>query len=177
MKSQKGITLIALTITMIVMVIIAGISTTMLTGDSGLVDESKNVVIQTELSELEEKMEEYIKEEQANRINNGEYSDTSVIDILEQNKITATIITTEGIRLGIIQNYEEIDFQNEKGKRGNEIVDGWIGSVTTLKDVFAINYDTKTYYYINDGEIWTKTGKIQIEEMMLNNLKQGSFSN
>lgn len=44
MKNQKGITLIALVITIIVLLILAGVSIAMLTGDNGLLNKSKEGV-------------------------------------------------------------------------------------------------------------------------------------
>ena len=41
MRNQKGITLIALVITIIVLLILAGVSIAMLTGDNGLLTKSR----------------------------------------------------------------------------------------------------------------------------------------
>ena len=41
MKNSKGITLIALVITIIVLLILAGVSIAMLTGDNGLLSQAK----------------------------------------------------------------------------------------------------------------------------------------
>lgn len=45
MKNQKGITLIALVITIIVLLILAGVSIAMLTGDNGLLTKSQTAVM------------------------------------------------------------------------------------------------------------------------------------
>ena len=49
-KLEKGITLIALVITIIVLLILAGISVAMLTGDNGILNKSKNAKEQSEIS-------------------------------------------------------------------------------------------------------------------------------
>lgn len=145
----------------------------MITGDNGLVEESTNATNAVEISELEEKVEEYFQNQQTRQIADGDYSSNiSLKDILEQNGITTTIITTEGIQLGIFKKFEDLGIAPEKGARGIEIESGWIGSVTTLNDIYAINYNTKEIYYINEGEVWKKTGQIQIEKMMLDNITQ-----
>ena len=41
-KQEKGITLVALVITIIVLIILAGISITMVLGEGGLIDKAKN---------------------------------------------------------------------------------------------------------------------------------------
>lgn len=49
MKNQKGITLIALVITIIVLLILAGITIAMLTGENGLLTKSKTAKAENEL--------------------------------------------------------------------------------------------------------------------------------
>ena len=49
MKNQKGITLIALVITIIVLLILAGITIAMLTGENGILSKSKSAKAENEL--------------------------------------------------------------------------------------------------------------------------------
>ena len=51
MKDQKGITLVALVITIIVLLILAGVSIAMLTGDNGLLTKSQDSVAETKVAE------------------------------------------------------------------------------------------------------------------------------
>ena len=50
----KGITLIALVITIIVLLILAGVSIAMLTGDNGILTQASQAKIQTEIGKVEE---------------------------------------------------------------------------------------------------------------------------
>ena len=61
MKNQKGITLIALVITIIVLLILAGVTIAMLTGDNGILNKATGAVSDTEKATAEEaiKMEVY----------------------------------------------------------------------------------------------------------------------
>lgn len=61
MKSQKGITLIALVITIIVLLILAGVTIAMLTGKNGILNKATGAVSETEKATAEEaiKMEVY----------------------------------------------------------------------------------------------------------------------
>ena len=53
-KSTKGITLIALVITIVILLILAGVSIAMLTGDNGILTQAQNAKEKTEkASELE----------------------------------------------------------------------------------------------------------------------------
>ena len=61
MKSQKGITLIALVITIIVLLILAGVTIALLTGENGILKKATGAVSDTEKATAEEaiKMEVY----------------------------------------------------------------------------------------------------------------------
>lgn len=56
MRNQKGITLIALVITIIVLLILAGVSIAMLTGDNGILTQSTAAKTETKIAEVEEKI-------------------------------------------------------------------------------------------------------------------------
>ena len=55
MKNNKGITLIALVITIIVLLILAGITIALLTGDNGLITKSQKAASDTAVAEAKEK--------------------------------------------------------------------------------------------------------------------------
>ena len=59
MNKNKGITLIALVITIIVLLILAGVSIAMLTGESGVITQAQEAKISTELSGYKEELEIY----------------------------------------------------------------------------------------------------------------------
>ena len=54
MKKEKGITLIALVVTIVVLLILAGISIAMLTGENGVISQAKNAKEATEQAKVEE---------------------------------------------------------------------------------------------------------------------------
>ena len=56
-KGEKGITLIALMVTIIVLLILAGISIVMLTSENGIVTQAEKAKIFTEIEELNERIE------------------------------------------------------------------------------------------------------------------------
>lgn len=56
MKSNKGITLIALVITIIVLLILAGVSIAMLTGDNGILKQAEKADDNTEVAEIVERV-------------------------------------------------------------------------------------------------------------------------
>ena len=56
MKNQKGITLIALVITIIVLLILAGVSIAMLTGENGLLNRAKSAGAASQVSDAKEQV-------------------------------------------------------------------------------------------------------------------------
>ena len=63
MKNQKGITLIALVITIIVLLILAGVSIAMLTGDNGILGQATKAGSNTQVSQAKEVAELDISEQ------------------------------------------------------------------------------------------------------------------
>ena len=57
MREQKGITLIALVITIIVLLILAGVSIAMLTGDNGILTQAKEAETKTDKAGMIEKVD------------------------------------------------------------------------------------------------------------------------
>ena len=73
MKNQKGITLIALVITIIVLIILAGVSIAMLSGENGLLTQAKNVGSESAKGDLEEAVKLAIAEIYITPANNGAF--------------------------------------------------------------------------------------------------------
>ena len=84
MRNNKGITLIALVITIIVLLILAGVSIAMLTGDNGILTQAGNAKTDTAKAEAEEAVKLTLNEIIANDMDPtydpGEGTDESVID-------------------------------------------------------------------------------------------------
>ena len=70
-KQRTGITLIALVITIIVLLILAGVSIAMLTGENGILNQAQNAKKETEEAEKNEKMDLLKQEDLINETLNG----------------------------------------------------------------------------------------------------------
>ena len=81
-KSTKGITLVALVVTIIILLILAGVSINLLTGQNGLINRAKDSKIQTEIASIKEEIQIDIIGKQAE--NEGNISDSSLKIILEK---------------------------------------------------------------------------------------------
>lgn len=65
-KKEKGITLIALVITIIVLLILAGVTIATLTGDNGILTRAAEASFRQEMSEIRDKIDLYTIENQIN---------------------------------------------------------------------------------------------------------------
>ena len=101
-KSTKGITLISLVVTIIILLILAGVTIATLMGDNGLINKAKDAKIKTEIAGIKEEIQTDILGKQVE--NNGNISDDSLKEILEkygtlseEEKLTdKTLTTTKG---------------------------------------------------------------------------------
>ena len=62
MRNQRGITLIALVITIIVLLILAGVSIAMLTGDNGILNNADRAAKETAIANAKEKVSTAVNE-------------------------------------------------------------------------------------------------------------------
>lgn len=101
-EKNKGITLIALIITIIILLILSGVTIATLMGNNGLINKTKDAKIKTEIASIKEEIQTDILGKQAE--NNGNISDDSLKEILEnygvlsdEEKLTdKTLTTTKG---------------------------------------------------------------------------------
>lgn len=84
-KENKGITLVALTVTIIVLIILSGVSAAMLVGENGLITRTRESKFKTELSGLKEELEEFKLSKMIENKNFQESSLTSGIGLLKYN--------------------------------------------------------------------------------------------
>ena len=134
-KQTKGITLIALVITIIILLILAGVTITMLTGDNGVLKQATNARETNTKAELEEQVKLAVI---ASRVNDTASIDLKTLDE-EINKISGTTITKSAD--------DNLPWTVKKGN--NEVTitaDGTITTNTTGKDDGKKDENTKIYY-------------------------------
>ena len=101
-KKVEGITLIALVITIIVLLILAGVTIASLSGENGILTRASDSKEKTEIAEIKEEIQRKILEEQV--ANEGQISETTLESILlskgtlsdETNILDRTLTTTKG---------------------------------------------------------------------------------
>lgn len=80
-KNEKGITLVALVVTIIVMIILASIAISASVGDNGLIKQTQEGVINASKREVEEAIEVKILLKEKEKIKNGDFTDVNISDL------------------------------------------------------------------------------------------------
>ena len=122
MKSKKGITLVALIITIIVMVILAGVAISMVAGNDGVVSQSENATQKQNYAVAEEKIRtqsEFITQgENAGKIDLAKTEDN--INDLGLNEIKE-IKSTETLLTIVLNDGSEVKIEGINGENPNQL--------------------------------------------------------
>ena len=192
--SIKGITLISLVVTIIVLLILAGVSIAMLTGENGILTQAQNAKRETENAQEEE---QNILTGYENYINSA--TNQVLDDDLPGNEDLKTFITQWSVADGetiVLPIYEKQETDEERGEKEtyfnyNFIVDygdGTIAEITSFDDEdrnhtyqTAGTYDVKitgmcegwSFYNVGDSA----TNLIQIKQWGVIQVKHIDFGN
>lgn len=178
MKNQKGITLIALIITIIVMLILAGVSISMLTGENGVLTRAERAVEEQRAAEEKESLyldtmantiDEYTKDDdqtKVNKIPDGGIYYVGVTSTSTGNYTGSTATYTAGeefpesVAVGDVYKYG--DYEYRYGRRYNSF-GGWLNSSEECTDGWGVRVldNTKTSY----GEILTTINDANVESL------------
>ena len=128
LRKIKGITLIALVITIIVLLILAGVSIAMLTGQNGILTQAQNASTQTEIAEAKEKAQMDILAWQLERLENGQdatLNDETVKTILTGKDYVKELKDTSFISTKGDHEIQYSDlYTNGNNQSGQTVVDG-----------------------------------------------------
>lgn len=139
MKNSRGITLIALVITITVLLILAGITIGSITNDNGVVNQANEAKILTDLRTVEEAYNvNIIQRERDENVDLAEIDFLTKIYIGEENYIYA------------INNVEDIDVTTDFGKG---TIRSEISNITDLNDVYFVDEDGSVAY-VKDGTVY-----------------------
>ena len=147
-NGEGGITLIALVITIIVLLILAGVSIATLTGQNGILTRASDAKEQTEIAEVKERVQTDILGEQAG--NNGELTKGKFIDIL--NKYFKDVPTEENFPEDLTSL--TLETKEEYGSHDIKISEIYSGSFPkTPETVGSLKVGDKVYYDTGNSNI------------------------
>ena len=166
-KKQKGVTMIALVVTIVVMLIIASIMVATFSGKSGMVDKATDSQIMTELSQLQDTLNSKRAEGEGKRLKAGDYSgELSNKDLQDNNIISSDKYLTQlNIRVGLV-NLKELNVTSNLGNNQTTYTKNEYERLTSFTDVFALNLSNNTLYYVRDGKIWSLKGDVNENDLI-----------
>ena len=170
LKENKGITLIALVITIIVLLILAGVSIAMLTGESGILTQANNAKIEQSHGTVREGMSLVYNEYQIeiNTASNEKISSTKVVKI-QGKKENSLAIETDFLTWLVSKGYAESD-----GKLNVEKLTGSKQALGNGKeekiDVYIIEKENEEYVvkYYEEPSISKKIWEVESQKSIEN---------
>lgn len=179
-KERRGITLVSLVITIIVLLILAGVSITMLTSDNGIITNAKKSKLTTTFSNYKEEVELYKNSKIAENINFLERT-------LEASKISLSYNTKKEDEEGNIKNI--ITTINDKDLEKFEIVKGNLlintKDINEIKVAQSLEIQVNPYDITEEGELLSsnenlllmdETGYLKIPDIVTK-IGEGAFAN
>ena len=137
-ENQKGITLIALVITIIVLLILASVSIAMLTGDNGILTRAGDAKIETAVGAVKEQIGLYQIEKKMNK------QDVTAESLLAEGKVSRTVQLGEADKYYMYYALKENSFEGMQGLGK--------GNIASLKDVFLIDDNLNVKYISSNGK-------------------------
>ena len=142
-NSKKGITLIALVITVIVLLILASVSIAMLTGDNGILTRAGDVKIETAVGAVKEQIGLYQIEK---KMDNKEVTPEN---LLVEGKVSRTVQLGEADKYYMYYALKDNSFEGMQGLGK--------GNIASLKDVFLIDDNLNVKYISTNGKEYGDT--------------------
>lgn len=131
LKNEKGITLVALVITIIVLLILAGVTLSMVMGDSGIFGKANNAKEKTQLSNAEETIKLAVLENQVKSVSgdaaltNDQLKEEIAKKLTEQGyTVRGSTVTYYGDKTIDIENYLEKESTSKSYNIGDSVTIG-----------------------------------------------------
>ena len=161
LKEQKGITLIALVVTIVVLLILAGVSISMLSGENGIIRQAQEAKDKTKAEAIKERIQLWKSEQKINEYTGSTMQGTLADKLLEEGLITEEerdkLVNGDSIQVGD----ENISLLPTIGDINSEEMIGTVIKNTTLDDNLPEGTDNSWIILgkDKDGSIMLTTSK------------------
>lgn len=161
-KNERGITLIALVVTIVVLLILAGVSISMLTGENGIITQARKAKLENRAGTVEEEVGLWRNENQIRKNNNEEK--ISKETLLQQLKDKALVEEDEidREREVITIGEREISYADEEEKK-DYYIEGGTSIILIDKDTNNPTTFSQAFIVYND-EVFEITDLIKVED-------------
>ena len=161
-KSKNGITLIALVISIIVMLILAGVSLNATIGDNGIITQAQNATYMQSIAVLEEYFNNYYVEHYE-EMNSGENKITELLNNSESSSWiysprrngygSCDYVLDENGKAYYIINKANLPEELQKNLKDGNTLNKTYSDFIKLEDLYGITSDLKVYYCKNENNI------------------------
>ena len=155
LHNQKAITLIALVISIIVMLILAGVSLNATIGENGIMTQAKNATYMQSIATLEEYLNNYYVENYeklANEENKIDVIKNMKSDWFYNGSPIGYIVDSNG-NMHYFINKEGLPEELKTQIKGGDAGDKSYRAYASMKDVYGVTSDLKVYYCVNNEKI------------------------
>lgn len=170
-NATTGITLVALVITIIVLLILAGITISLTIGQHGILNMAKQAGVKTEEEMAREKLELVLADLQAKKYTDETYNETTYIDAeINKNKMTISgnTVRVDGWKFGIDRSVPKITTSFGKGEIATiNITTSYVGTSSFTINVVSVNNEEEIEEYkykIDEDEITTIQKEYTVEK-------------
>ena len=160
-KKNEGITLIALVITIIVLLILAGVSIATLTNNNGVINQSQRAKIMTELSSVDEGIKLYETEKGMDK---SGYQNVDDMILVTEGIAKSVEVENTSRLVGVIQDLDTLKVNSSLGNNGKTVSEDTISNIYELDDAYVKDFTDGTLYYIKDKVLYSVKGNTSITE-------------
>ena len=139
-KKNMGITLIALVVTIVVLLILAGVSITSLTGENGMIKEANEAKILSNLGTVDEAYQIY-------SVRNSDLTKNELTDLLQK-----VPVGEEGEYVWVVKDLKMLDVKS-LGEFGKGKIPESVGDILEFDNLYIVDEDDNVSYVV-DGKIY-----------------------
>ena len=152
LKNKRGITLIALVVTIVVILIIAGVSLNLSIGENGVIEKSKLAKMMSRIADVESAIQ---LESIGQQLNNPNFEKVMLEDLNRKGIVTRRLEENNGkALLRYVINVDKLGINLENGK----------GDSVGLKDVYCVNEDLTVCYIDEKGKVYGENNALELKE-------------
>ena len=158
-KEKRGITLIALIITVIVLLILAGVAINAIVGDNGVITNSQNAKILQSVAMLEEQVNMKLVEKMDTNEKEISIADFSYNEYPKDGFLRRVAYKGGDTYVFDLDYINRISSDLKESLSGGNGIDG---SIALLRNVYGMNSDFTVWYIDSNGKIYGSKGIVEI---------------
>lgn len=168
-NNKKGITLIALVVTIVVLIILATASINVTFNNNGIIKNVEESKLTIDYKGVKTSLEMYKLKKGIEAEAGKEIKDETLVGTIYKK----VFVTETKRELGVIANFDDMGIQSTYGQGGKQLVKDDNNDMSTTKEiekiydlqnVYAIDLEDGNLYYINGNQIYGQETPIEISE-------------